>query len=99
MKLILMAYSRQQLIQTVRSVVDELLSLYPYSMDSLINKPERSYHSFYENTIAWLSFWGLGSANDILDMKLLEINELKQVMKNEEMQKTRLHLIGIPTND
>jgi hypothetical protein len=30
---------------------------------------------------------------------LLEIEELKQVMRNEEMQKTRFNLMGIPTKD
>ena len=79
--------------------MDVLLSQFPYSMDSLVNQPLRSYHDFYENSIAWLSFCGLGSAKDILDMKLLDIIELKQVMKNPETQKLRLNLLGIPTDD
>ena len=68
-------------------------------MDCLVNQPVRSYHEFYENNIIYLSLLGLGSVNDILDMKLLEINEVKQVMKSEEMQKLRYNLLGVATND
>ena len=68
-------------------------------MDCLINQPVRSYHSFFENSIIYLSLLGLGSTNDILDMKLLEINEIKQIMRSDEMQKLRYNLIGISTKD
>jgi Na+/H+ antiporter NhaB len=68
-------------------------------MDCLVNQPVRSYHEFYENNIIYLSLLGLGSVNDILDMKLLEINEVKQVMRSEEMQKLRYNLLGVATND
>jgi hypothetical protein len=68
-------------------------------MDSLINQPVRSYHSFYENSIIYLSLLGLGSVDDILNLKMLEINELKQIMRSEEMQKTRFNLLGIPVKD
>lgn len=68
-------------------------------MDSLINQPVRSYHNFFESNVVELSLLGLGSANDILNMKLLEIYELKQIMKNDDMIKYRFHLLGIPTND
>ena len=68
-------------------------------MDCLVNQPVRSYHEFYENNIIYLSLLGLGSVNDILDMKLLEINEVKQVMRSEEMQKLRYNLLGVVTND
>ena len=68
-------------------------------MDCLVNLPQRSYHAFYENSIIYLSLLGLGSADDILNMKLLEINELKQIMKSDEMQKLRFNLLGIATKD
>lgn len=68
-------------------------------MDCLVNEPVRSYHSFFENNIIELSLLGLGSANDILNMKLLEIHELKQIMRSDDMLKHRYHLLGIPTND
>lgn len=68
-------------------------------MDSLVNQPVRSYHSFYENSIIYLSLLGLGSVNDILNMKLLDIYEVKQVMKSDEMKKLRYNLLGIPTAD
>ena len=68
-------------------------------MDLLINQPIRSYHNFFESNVVELSLLGLGSANDILNMKLLEIYELKQIMKSDDMIKYRFHLLGIPTND
>lgn len=68
-------------------------------MDCLINLPQRSYHGFFENSIIYLSLLGLGSVDDILDMKLLEINEIKQIMRSDEMQKLRFNLLGIPTKD
>ena len=68
-------------------------------MDCLINLPHRSYHSFFENSIVYLSLLGLGSTNDILNMKLLEINEIKKIMRSDDMQKLRYNLIGISTKD
>ncbi len=68
-------------------------------MDCLINQPERHYHNFFEESITYLSLLGLGSINDILDMKLLDIYETKQIMRSEEMQKLRFNLLGIPTKD
>jgi len=68
-------------------------------MDYLVNQPVRSFHEFYENSIVYLSLLGLGSINDILDMKMLDINEVKQIMRSEENQKLRFNLLGIPTNN
>ena len=68
-------------------------------MGCLVNLPNRSYHAFFENTIVYLSLLGLGSVDEILNLKLSEINTIKQVMKSEDMQKTRFNLLGIPTKD
>ena len=68
-------------------------------MDWLIDYKNRSYHDFYENCVVYLSLFGLGSAKEILDMSIIEITELKQIMRSEEMQKLRFNLLGIPTKD
>lgn len=68
-------------------------------MDWLIDYKNRSYHDFYENYVVYLSLLGLGSAKEILDMSIIEITELKQIMRSEEMQKLRFNLLGIPTKD
>ena len=68
-------------------------------MDWLIDSRSRSIYSFYENTIVYLSLLGLGSPNEILDMSITEITNLKQIMQNEDMLKLRYNLLGVPTKD
>lgn len=66
-------------------------------MDSLINEPVRQYHAFFEDSVIYLSLLGLGSVDDILNMKMNEITEIKQIMRSDEMKKLRYNLLGIPT--
>lgn len=79
--------------------MDVLSSKYPYSMDWLINLEGRSYHNFFENGVIYLSLLGLGSVQEILNMSIVDIEECKQIMKKEEMQKLRLSLLGVPVKD
>ena len=67
-------------------------------MDLLIDLDNRSYHDFYESIIN-LNLLGMGSVKDILDMSIVDIEEMKQIMRSDEMLKARYKLLGIPVKD
>lgn len=79
--------------------MEELSSSYPYSMDWLIDYKNRSLVDFYKNSIVYLSFCGLGSASDIMNMTITEIENLKGCMTDEDLIKFRLTMLGIKTSD
>lgn len=67
-------------------------------MDWLIDRKNRSLKNFYTNSIIPLSFYGLGSVKDILELKMYEIEELKGCLENEELIKLKLILSGASTS-
>jgi len=79
--------------------VEELSSNCPYSMDWLIDYKNRSLVDFYKNSIIYLSFCGFGSASDIMNMSMSEIDNLKMCMNDEEMIKLKLTMLGIKVSD
>lgn len=75
--------------------MEELSSSYPYSMDWLIDSKDRSLVDFYKNRIVFLSFCGFGSASDIFNMTLKEIDNLNACMNDEEIVKLKMIMSGV----
>ena len=76
--------------------MEELSSSYPYSMGLLIDKKNRSLAHFYKDTLIPLSFYGLGSINDLLNMKIYEIKQLRYSINDKSIIKLHYDIIGIP---
>jgi hypothetical protein len=68
-------------------------------MDLLINSESRSLRSYFQNKIIPLSLYKLGSINDILSMKVWEIEEAASIMQEDDMIELYYNLQGIPTKD
>ena len=64
-------------------------------MDSLINRKDRSLRNFYDNYILPLSFFGLGNADTLLNMKMYELEQLKKCMEDKDNRKFYYQTRGI----
>lgn len=76
--------------------MEELSSSYPYSMDLLIDRKNRSLENFYKDVLIPLSFYNLGSVNDLLNMKQYELKQLRSCLKDKSIIKLHYDIIGIP---
>lgn len=56
-------------------------------MDSLINRKNRSLRNFYDNYILPLSFFALGNADTLLNMKMYELEQLRNCMEDKDNRK------------
>lgn len=79
--------------------MEDLSSHYPYSMEFLIDRKNRSLEGFYKNSLIPLSFYGFGSINDLLNMKRYELKQLDRCIQDEEIIKMHYEIIGVPIKD
>lgn len=55
-------------------------------MDFLIDKDSHNLREFYKHKILPLTFFGVCSANELLNMKIWEIEEFNVCMQDNELQ-------------
>jgi len=64
-------------------------------MDSLVNKG--SIDDFYTNVLMPLMLFGCGSINELLEMRMYELEELKLCCKDDDFKKQFLMIHGFQT--
>ena len=83
------------MISSVKSAAARYYTTSPYSLESLINRDSRNIYEFYRNVIIPLSFFGLGSVDSLLNMKMWELHEFNYLTKDSETQELYNNLHGL----